>query len=65
MTRPQYKVKTAPKWMKSLLADFPNFHASGSVIGMKKQYYGMDAKLVRCDGYIYNVSSVPSLYDNL
>ena len=51
--------------MKSLLADFPNFHASGSVIGMKKQYYGMDAKLVRCDGYIYNVSSVPSLYDNL
>lgn len=32
------------------LSDFPNFSASGSISGMKKLYYGMDAKLVRC-GY--------------
>lgn len=65
MERPRYKVKTAPKSMRGLLAAFPNFHASGSVIGMKKQFYGMGSKLVRCNGYIYNVSSMPSLYDNL
>ena len=28
------------------LGNFPNFHASGSVSGMKKQYYGKDALLV-------------------
>lgn len=44
---------------------FPNFHASGSIYGMKSRYYGMDALLVRCGSYIYNVSSDPSIYYNL
>lgn len=44
--------------------DYPNFHVSGSIKGMKKQYYGKDALLVRCGSYIYNVSKNPSIYDN-
>lgn len=43
------------------LGNFPNFHASGSVSGMKKQYYGKDALLVRCGSYIYNVT--PEVYE--
>lgn len=41
---------------------FPNFDKSGSVIGMKKKYYGEDALLVRCGSYIYNVSRRPEIY---
>ena len=41
---------------------FPNFDKSGSVIGMKKKYYGEDALLVRCGSYIYNVSLCPNIY---
>lgn len=41
---------------------FPNFHRSGSIIGMKNKYYGRDALLVRCGNYIYNVSSEPYIY---
>lgn len=37
------------------LHEFPNFHESGSVIGMKKLYYGKDALLVKCGQFIYNV----------
>lgn len=44
---------------------FPNFHKTGSIIGMKRLYYGKDALLVRCGSYIYNVSSFPSIYFNL
>lgn len=44
---------------------FPNFHKTGSIIGMKRLYYGADALLVRCGNYIYNVSSFPSIYFNL
>lgn len=44
------------------LSSFPNFHRSGSVLGMKNLYYGLDAKLVRCGDYIYNVSSAPEIY---
>lgn len=32
--------------------------------GMKKQYYGVAALLVRCGSYIYNVTSEPNLYYN-
>lgn len=35
---------------------FPNFHRTGSVTGMKKLYYGKNALLVRCGAYIYKVS---------
>lgn len=41
---------------------FPSFDKSGSVIGMKKKYYGEDALLVRCGSYIYNVSRRPNIY---
>lgn len=47
---------------KSWHQQFPNFHKSGSISGMKKAYYGRDALLVRCGSYIYNVSSAPEIY---
>ena len=43
--------------------DYPNFHRTGSVRGMKKLFYGKDALLVRCGNYIYNVTSNPAIYD--
>lgn len=37
------------------LSEFPNFHRTGSISGMKKLYYGRNANLVQCGSYIYNV----------
>ena len=37
--------------------NYPNFHKSGSIKGMKEKFYGKDALLVRCGEYIYNVSA--------
>ena len=45
------------------ISRFPNFHKSGSIRGMKKQYYGVAALLVRCGSYIYNVTSEPNIYN--
>lgn len=45
------------------ISQFPNFHKTGSVAGMKKLYYGKDALLVRCGEYIYNVSEKPGIYN--
>jgi len=42
--------------------EFPNFSASGNISGMKKQYYGKGALLVKCGSYIYHVSSKPEIY---
>jgi len=42
--------------------NFPSFHKSGSIHGMKKKYYGKDALLVRCGNYIYNVTTHPEIY---
>ena len=53
-------VKNKPK----NLDEFPNFHISGSITGMKKKYYGEDALLVRCGAYIYNVTPEPEIYNN-
>lgn len=39
---------------------YPNFSATGSIKGMKDKFYGKDALLVRCGGYIYNVP--PEIY---
>lgn len=44
------------------LSNFPNFHKSGSIKGMKKMYYGKDALLIKAGNYIYNVSSQPNIY---
>ena len=49
------KKKADRAWLG--LSNFPNFHASGSIAGMKKQFYGKNALLVRCGNYIYNVDS--------
>ena len=43
------------------LSDFPNFSVIGSITGIKK-IYGKDALLVRCGGWIYNVTSRPDIY---
>lgn len=55
----QYKGNNPEK-----LSEFPNFHRSGSIKGMKKLYYGENALLVRKGSYIYNVSSDPDIYYN-
>lgn len=44
------------------IESFPCFHVSGSIIGMRNQFYGKDALLVRSGSYIYNVSSRPEIY---
>lgn len=44
------------------LSEYPNFSKTGSIAGMKKQYYGKDALLVRKGAYIYNVTSNKSIY---
>jgi len=41
---------------------FPCFHVTGSVQGMREQFYGKDALLVRCGSWIYNVSRRPEIY---
>ncbi len=41
---------------------YPSFHATGSIKGMKKQFYGQQAFLVKCGKYIYNVSSDRNIY---
>lgn len=46
------------------LSDFPNFHQSGSVMGMRERYYGDNALLVRCGSYVYNVTSNPEIYND-
>ena len=37
------------------LTNFPNFHASGSIEGMRARYYGEDAYLVHAGNFIYHV----------
>lgn len=55
------KIKDKPE----RLSDFPNFHSTGSVSGMKRKFYGMAALLVRCGSYIYDVSAAPEIYRDL
>lgn len=44
-------------------SNLPNFDKTGSIEGMKKQYYGKDALLVRVGNYIYNCTDKPELYN--
>ena len=44
------------------IEQFPNFHRSGNVRGMKKRFYGENALLVRCGSYIYNVTQRSDIY---
>lgn len=41
----------------------PNFHYTGNVTGMRRLYYGMNAKLVRCGSYIYKVDFRPDIWE--
>lgn len=59
------RVKTLSKEHRDKVVNLPNFDKRGSIIGMKRLYYGKDALLVRCGNYIYNVSSEPSIYNEL
>lgn len=43
------------------LSQYPNFSATGSIVGMKEKYYGKDALLVRSGAWIYKVSK--EIYD--
>jgi len=47
------------------LSEFPNFHKSGSITGMKNRFYGNDALLVKQGQWIYNVTTEPDIYYNL
>ena len=52
-------MKTLTVNKKDLIHDlsiFPSFSKTGSIIGMKQKYYGMDALLIRCGNYIYKVT---------
>lgn len=44
------------------IQEYPNFHYTGSIAGMKKAFYGKDALLVRCGQWIYNVTRSPEIY---
>lgn len=59
------KVKTLAPEHHDKVVNFPNFSKTGSITGMKKLYYGKDALLVRCGNWIYNVTSEPSIYNDL
>ena len=51
------------KQIQHILPELPNFSKSGSSIGMRRKYYGMDALLVRYGSFIYNVSAYPEIYE--
>lgn len=59
------RTKTIHKedYNKHDLSRFPNFSKTGSIAGMKKNFYGKDALLVRCGAYIYNVTEAPEIYE--
>lgn len=62
MERPSHHVRYMNKTQAKIyhLERYPNFSATGSVYGMKKLYYGMDALLVRSGAWIYHVP--PEVY---
>lgn len=53
MPRVKYMCKDEKE--KYNLSQYPNFSVTGSIYGMKKKYYGMDALLVRSGSWIYHV----------
>lgn len=53
MSRVKYLSVT--RGQKVHIEQYPNFHKSGSIKGMKEKYYGKNSMLVRCGDYIYNV----------
>jgi hypothetical protein len=56
-------LKTTNEEVIAMLVCLPNFHKSGSIKGMKRQFYGKDALLVRYGNYIYNCTQNPLIYN--
>lgn len=63
LSRPDYggriimarvKYLTVARGERLHIENYPSFHKSGSIKGMKEKYYGKDALLVQCS-YIYKV----------
>lgn len=52
---PRVKRMTERKGVRAGICQYPSFHYTGSVTGMRKKFYGNDAFLVRCGPYIYKV----------
>lgn len=50
-----YPVKTVKAIYQDQFRQYPNFHKTGSIRGMKKLYYGKEATLIKCGSYIYHV----------
>lgn len=59
MPRVKYMRKTEKELYQ--LDRYPSFSATGSIYGMKKKYYGMDALLVLSGSWIYKVP--PEIYN--
>lgn len=62
MKSPKVKTLSKDEGGKLGILAYPNFHITGSITGMRKQYYGKDALLVRCGSYVYNVTAKPEIY---
>ena len=61
----KYPVKTLHADLCDIVSDFPSFSESGSADGMRERFYGNNALLVKCNGYVYNVTSDPKIYFEL
>jgi len=55
MIMARVKYLTVARGERLHIENYPNFHKSGSIKGMKEKYYGKDALLVQCGSYIYKV----------
>ncbi len=64
MARVKYMKIAGGKRIGLIGSQFPSFHYTGSVRGMKNKFYGRRALLVRCGAYIYNVTREPSIYNS-
>ena len=51
------KKMTIDEGRRCNISRFPNFHKTGSVRGMKRQYYGESALIVKCGSFYYKVDA--------
>lgn len=63
------KTKTLPAndARASHLVGCPSFSRTGSIAGMKRLYYGLDSRLIRCGAWIYHCVTPRArlIYDRL
>lgn len=60
---PRVKILSVADGERYNINGYPSFHRTGSIAGMRRQFYGQNALLVRCGSYIYNVTTAPHIYD--